>query len=85
VSDYVQKDGSGNLFKNDRKQKDSHPDYRGTITIEGTQYELAAWLKDGKKGKYMSLNAKIPQPRDNDAPRERQAAADNFGDSEIPF
>ena len=54
-------DNSGALFKNDRKEKESHPDYRGDITVDGTKYWLSAWIKDGKKGKFMSLSV---QPKE---------------------
>ena len=47
---------SGALFKNDKKEKDTHPDYRGSINVEGTDYWISAWIKDGKSGKFMSLS-----------------------------
>lgn len=55
---YEPKDGSGALFRNDKGDNPSRPDYRGDIRIDGTDYELAAWIKEGKKGKFMSLAAK---------------------------
>jgi uncharacterized protein (DUF736 family) len=46
----------GALFPNDRKEKDTHPDFRGTINVGGTEYWIKGWKKVGKSGvKYMSL------------------------------
>lgn len=55
MSQNAQRDMSGILFKNNRKEKDSHPDYTGTATIDGTEYWMSAWLKDGQKGRFMSF------------------------------
>lgn len=48
----------GSLNKNDRKEKPTHPDYRGQINVGGTDYWLDAWIKEGPKGKWMSLSVK---------------------------
>lgn len=45
----------GVLFKNDRKETDNHPDYKGSCEVDGVEYWIAAWIKTGKKGKFMSL------------------------------
>jgi hypothetical protein len=46
----------GVLFKNDRKEKDTHPDYKGSAEIGGVEYWLSAWIKTSAKGKFMSLS-----------------------------
>lgn len=41
------------LFQNDKKDKDTHPDYKGEINIEGKEYWLSGWKKATKDGKPM--------------------------------
>ena len=50
---------SGALFKNDRKQKETEPDYKGTINIEGVEYYISAWVNESARTgqKYFSLKA----------------------------
>jgi hypothetical protein len=48
-------DMRGALFKNDRREKDTHPLYKGDCIINGQKFWISAWLKEGKSGKYMSL------------------------------
>jgi hypothetical protein len=86
MSDYQQKDGSGALFKNEKKNP-SQPDYRGNIRINGVDLELAAWIKKSAKGTtYMSLNAQPKREREErkEAPTARQDDPPAF-DDDIPF
>ena len=53
------KDNSGVLFKNDKKEGEKDPDYKGNINVGGTEYWLNAWIKTSKAGaKFMSLSVK---------------------------
>lgn len=61
MSKYEMKDGSFKLFKNN-KTKETQPDYKGKIKIDGEELDLSAWINESKSGvKYMSGN--FSQPR----------------------
>jgi len=47
--------GFGSIAKNDDKVKDGQPDYKGSCTIDGQKYWIAAWPKENENGKYLSL------------------------------
>jgi len=42
---------TGILARNERKEKDTHPDLQGSINVDGKEYWLSAWSKRGKSGK----------------------------------
>ena len=46
------------LNKNDRKETERHPDYKGSINVDGVDYWLDGWIKDGANGKFISGSIK---------------------------
>jgi len=77
---YELKEGQGSLFKNDRKEKDTQPDYRGSIMVNGVECWLSAWIKKGNSKTYMSLSA---QPKNDSSGSQygRQQAGSGSGDA----
>jgi uncharacterized protein (DUF736 family) len=69
----------GALFKNERRKTDKHPDYFGTIDVEGTEYRLAGWVRESKRGKKFLSLAITPL---DDQPRR---AEPRHEEDEIPF
>jgi hypothetical protein len=74
----------GVLFKNDRKERDVHPDYNGSINVGGVEYWLSAWIKEGQKGKFMSLSVK-PKDAQPIVPRQPAEGSRVDLDDDIPF
>lgn len=75
----------GVLFKNDRKTQDNHPDYKGSLNIDGVEYWQAAWLKKSKDGKtFMSFSYELKDEASAPRKEQSQQGVEPFGD-EIPF
>ena len=72
---------SGILTKNDKQGNESRPDYRGSINIDGVDYWLSAWIKEGRAGtklegqRYMSLSVKPKDAQYTPAPAHAPVAA----------
>ena len=80
---YEMKELSGSLFKNDKREKDSHPHARGSALIGGVEYWVSAWTKTDKNGnKWQSLGFK-PKEKEPEQKPAHQRAVDI--DSDIPF
>ena len=80
---------SGILTRNDKQGNEARPDYRGSINVDGVEYWLSAWIKEGREGtklagqKYMSLSVQpkearqdyaAPAPAPTPAPRRQTQA-----------
>jgi len=56
-----QKDNTGAIFKNDYKEKETQPDYKGKAMVDGKEKEVALWLNESKNGKkYFSVKFSEP-------------------------
>ena len=48
---------TGILGRNDRKEKDTHPDFKGNATIGGVDYWIDAWTQERKDGSGVSSSS----------------------------
>ena len=88
MNKYEQRDMSGTLWKNDNRTSEKHPNAKGSALIDGQEYWVSAWTKEGPKGKFQSLSF---ERKDKDAkPKARpkdeawKARSDHL-DDDVPF
>ena len=58
IMEKKQYDYSGILFKNEDKTNERDRDYQGSLTVNGVEFWLSAWIKQGQRGKFLSLALK---------------------------
>lgn len=80
----------GAIFKNEDKQQDNHPDYKGSLNVNGVELWVSGWLKTSEKTgkKFMSLSVK---PKDaapvKQASKPKSSNPGGFEDmnDDVPF
>lgn len=73
---YVHKENRGSMFDNDHKSTDKHPDFTGTVNVEGVLYWISGWTgmtQDGNKRK-LALSVKRHEERPTENPPKGQQA-----------
>lgn len=56
------------LNKNSDKQEKTHADYKGSINVNGVEYWLNGWIKNGPNGPFISGTLK---PKEKKYPADR--------------
>lgn len=85
------REGQGTLFRNTKRTSDNAPHARGEALIGGVLYEIAAWTKEGRNGKFQSLAIKRKEAR-QEQPEQRQRSYEEASggtaaaiDDDLPF
>lgn len=73
----------GVLFREKDKKSDSHPDFKGSINVDGRDYWLSGWVNESKQGqKYFKLSV---SPKDGASAAKPKAVTNDFISDDIPF
>jgi hypothetical protein len=62
---FEQRDMTGTLFRNESTNEKA-PSHKGKVVIAGVEYPIAAWIKEGAKGRFFSI--KVEEPKDAQSP-----------------
>ena len=78
----------GAIWKNPKKTTDKHPDFTGSLNVDGIEFWVSAWKrKDGASEKSPALSFQI-QPKEEVGQKATigKRAPNSYGDmDEIPF
>ena len=90
MSDY-DNTNRGSIWKNDRKEKDTHPDFTGSLNVDGVEYWVSAWKRKpdaSPKAPALSFSVKpkedVQRASNNNDRAEPVNRAPDF-DDDIPF
>lgn len=78
----------GVLFKNNDKQKETHPDFKGSLNVDGVEYFFDAWKKQSKSGDtFLSCSVKKKEKQSAQKPTPKPEAKTGFDDmsDDIPW
>ncbi len=75
------KEMQGSLFRNQKREKDSHPNMTGSAKIDGIEYWVSGWTKGEGEKRWISLAFK-PKERDEKQHESRREPKD---EDPIPF
>lgn len=80
------KNNSGAIFKNN-KTKETQPDYRGKVNVNGKDMEISLWVKESKTGtKYFSASFQEPYVKVVTATEvANQNNTQDLIDNDLPF
>lgn len=82
---------SGILARNENRKTDKHPEFTGSINVDGVDYWISAWVNEGKAGgkmegkKYFSLKVNAKEQRAPAQGRPAPFKDDPSIDDDVPF
>ena len=80
------KNNSGAIFKNN-KTKETQPEYKGKVNVNGKDMEISLWVKESKTGtKYFSASFQEPYVKTVTATEvANQNNTQDLIDNDLPF
>ena len=69
------------LNKNDKGDNPKRPDYRGKLNVDGIEFTLSGWVREGANGKFISGAVAMVEAK-GDA---RSKPAVEGADEDVPF
>jgi hypothetical protein len=78
----------GAIWKNDKQETENHPDFKGSLNVEGIEYWVSAWKrKEGANpnAPALSFNIQPKEPVGGHGERNDSPEGEDFSESDIDF
>jgi hypothetical protein len=80
MAEYQHKENTGTMFRNDKREKDSEPEYKGSANIDGRDYWVSSWINETKAGvKYMKFSFTPMEKKQQSSSRQSSPPSDDVG------
>jgi len=70
------------LNKNDKGDNPKRPDYRGKLNVDGIEFTLSGWVKEGPNGKFIAGAVAIAEAKGE---ARSKPAVEGDDESDLPF
>ncbi len=80
----MSKDNEGAIWPNKKREKDTHPHFTGSATIDGVEYWVSAWRR-AEYAKEGSPSLKFSFKPKEERQERKPAKQEFFDDDRIPF
>ena len=74
----------GAIWRNDNKQKDTHPDFKGQLNVNGEEYWVSAWKRKPDASPNSPALSFSIQPKEQSQHNQQKADQPSFED-DLPF
>ncbi len=75
---YQHKENRGSMFDNDHKETEKHPDFTGSVNVNGVVYWISAWKGETQRGQ-RKLSLSVQRQDERRPERQAHAPAKKFG------
>ena len=82
MTDFEHDLNTGSIFKNDFKQEERHPDYKGQVNLGGDMKDIALWLRQSKTTGKKYFYVQVSEPYQKAEPAGVGASG---VDDDVPF
>lgn len=78
----------GSIWKNEKKTTDKHPDFTGSLNVEGVEYWVSAWKRKpdaNPKAPPLSFSIKPKEQSQHQQAKQNGYQEDKSFDDDLPF